>query len=80
MPGEAVSVPAVAQGNGQAAAVFQFAEDGQALAQHRDRRVRVAVVAVHDGELPHGPGLPAAVAEPTDGLKSLGYAGGSPAG
>src|ERR1017187_9258274 len=56
---------------GSAPPVFQLAEDRQALGEHRDRRWRVTVVAVHDGELPEGPGFPPSVTEFPDAPESF---------
>ena len=69
---EAVSVAAVTQNDGNTSPVLQFGEDGQALGERRDRGAGVAVVAVHDGELPHGPGLPPAVTELPGHLEPFG--------
>ena len=72
-PRQPVRVAAVAKDHRLAAVVLQLPENGQALRQCGDRRGGIAVVAVHDRELPHGAGLPAAVAEVADDVQALGY-------
>ena len=72
-PRKAMGVPAVTHANGLATTILQFTEVAQALRQRADRGAGVAVIACHDGELPHGAGLPALVAEPADHLKAHGY-------